>query len=185
MSSPAKVVAKAPAKKPAAKKVEPVHPTFAEMVIAAVIACKQRKGVSLQAIKKYIIATYKGIDAEKCGVHIKKAVKGLVVASKLNQKTGTGASGSFTLGVVTKPKAAPKKKPAVKKPAKKAKKPAAAAKKPAAKKPAAKKPAAKKPAAKKPAAKKAAAKKPVAKKAAAKKPAPKKTAKKAKKTAKK
>jgi hypothetical protein len=185
MSSPAKVVAKAPAKKPAAKKVEPVHPTFADMVIAAVIACKQRKGVSLQAIKKYIIATYNGIDAEKCGVHIKKAVKGLVVASKLNQKTGTGASGSFTLGVVTKPKAAPKKKPAVKKPAKKVKKPAA--KKPAAKKAAAKKPAAKKPAAKKPAAKKPAAKKPAAKKAAAKKPVAKKTTKKtaAKKTAKK
>ena len=184
MSSPAKVAKKAAPKKPAE------HPTYAEMISAAITALKSRKGVSVIAIKKHIIANNK-VDADKCGTHIKLALKRLVANKLVIQIKGVGASGSFKMG--EKPKVV-KKKPAAKKPA--AKKPAAkkaAAKKAAPKKAAAKKPAAKKPAAKKPAAKKAtkkpAAKKPAAKKPAAKKPAAKKTAAKkkpaAKKTAKK
>ena len=154
MSSPAKVAKKAAPKKPAE------HPTYAEMISAAITALKSRKGVSVIAIKKHIIANNK-VDADKCGTHIKLALKRLVASKSVLQVKGVGASGSFKMG--EKPKVV-KKKPAAKKPA--AKKPAA---KKAAKKPAAKKPAAKKPAAKKPAAKKTAAKK---------KPAAKKTAKK-------
>ena len=185
--APAKKVVKA--KKP---KVAPTHPPVAEMVVAAITALKDRKGSSLAAIKKYIAANNK-VDVAKLAPFIKRFLKSAVTAGKLVQTKGTGASGSFKIGKVEKPKkekvvkkAAPKKvktpKKAAKKPAaKKAKSPAKkAAKKPAAKKAkspakkAAKKPAAKKPktpkkAAKKPAAKKPAAKKPAAKKAAAKK----------------
>ena len=183
MSSPAKVAKKAAPKKPAE------HPTYAEMITAAITALKQRKGVSVIAIKKHIVANNK-VDADKCGTHIKLALKRLVANKLVLQIKGTGASGSFKMGEKPKVAKKPAKKPAAKKPT--AKKPAAkkpAAKKAAVKKPAAKKAAAKKPAAKKPAAKKPAAKKPVAKKPAAKKPAAKKTAAKkkpaAKKTAKK
>ena len=182
MSSPAKVAKKAAPKKPAE------HPTYAEMITAAITALKSRKGVSVIAIKKHIVANNK-VDADKCGTHIKTALKRLVANKLVLQVKGVGASGSFKMGEKPKVVKKPAKKPAAKKPA--AKKPAAkkaAPKKAAAKKPAAKKPAAKKPAAKK-AAKKPAAKKPAAKKPAAKKPAAKKTAAKkkpaAKKTAKK
>ena len=158
--SPAKVAGgKA---KPAAKKVAPEHPKYADMVIAAVTELKGRKGVSLQAVKKHIIANNK-VDETKCGTHIKLALKRLVIAKRLVQRSGTGASGSFNLGE--------KPKKVAKKPVVKAKKPAAKkAKKPAAKKPAAKKAATKKPVAKKPVVKKVAPKKkPAAKKPAAKK----------------
>lgn len=157
MSSPAKVAKKAAPKKPAE------HPTYAEMITAAITALKSRKGVSVIAIKKHIVANNK-VDADKCGTHIKTALKRLVANKLVLQVKGVGASGSFKMGEKPKVVKKPAKKPAAKKPA--AKKPAA---KKAAKKPAAKKPAAKKPAAKKPAAKKTAAKK---------KPAAKKTAKK-------
>ena len=173
------------AKKPAAVKKPADHPTYKEMIIAAITSLKERNGSSRQAIVKYITANYKVGDNST--VHVKLALKRMVTNKDLTQTKGTGASGSFK--VVKKAEPKPKKKPAAKKPA--AKK--AAAKKPAAKKPAAKKAAAKKatpkkkPAAKKKAATpKKAAKKP-AKKATAKKPAAKKVTKKTpkKKTAKK
>ena len=151
------------------------HPTYSEMIAAAISALKERTGSSRHAILKYIQANYKVGDS--ASTHVKLALKRGVVAGKLVQPKGTGASGSFKLAAA--PKAAPKKKPAA------AKKPAAkktAAKKPAAKKTAAKKtPTKKKPAKKATTPKKAAAKKPAAKKVkkpAAKKPAAKKTAKK-------
>ena len=171
-----KAVEKPAAKKPKAKAE---HPTFAVMIAAAIVALKERKGSSRQAIEKYICANYK--VGPKYAGPLKQALKKGVEAKTLIQTKGVGASGSFK---VAKPEAAPKK-PAVKKapvkktttkktptkkaPAKKAtKKPAA---KKTTKKPAAKKPAAKKPAAKKPVkkagkvTKKAPAKKPAAKKA--------------------
>ena len=159
------------AKKPAVKKPAE-HPTYKEMIIAAITTLKERNGSSRQAIVKYITANYKVGD--NSALHVKQALKRLVAAKELTQTKGTGASGSFK--VVKKAEPKPKKKPAAKKPA--AKKPAAkkaAAKKPAAKKPAAKKatPKKKTPAKKKAATPKKAAKKP-AKKATAKKPAAKK-----------
>lgn len=158
--------AKSKTKKPAD------HPTYKEMIVAAITTLKERNGSSRQAIVKYITANYK--VGESSNSHVKQALKRLVAAKELTQTKGTGASGSFK--VVKKAEPKPKKKPAAKKPA--AKKPAAkkaAAKKPAAKKPAAKKatPKKKTPAKKKAATPKKAAKKP-AKKATAKKPAAKK-----------
>ena len=168
--------------KKATKAAKPAeHPKYSEMIAAAIVALKERKGSSRQAIEKYIKANNK--VGESAGTHLKQALTRGVLSKTLVQTKGSGASGSFKLAAAPKPapkkKPAAAKKPAAKKPAAKktatkakkpaAKKPAAKAKKPAAKKPAAKKPAAKKPAAKKPAAKKPAAKKAPAKKAAAKK----------------
>merc|ERR1712183_222127 len=150
-------------KKPASAKAAADHPTYKVMTIAAVTALKSRKGVSSQAMCKYLEANYKVKDGFK--THFKVALKKLVADGTVVRMSGVGASGSFKLGKVEVPKkvkkpapkkAAPKKKAAAKKPAKKS-----AAKKSAAKKPAKK-------AAKKPAAKKAAPKKKVAKKAPAK-----------------
>ena len=177
----APAVAAPKVKKAAAPKVKKVakpatHPKFGEMILAAVTALKEKKGSSNQAIKKYILATYK-VEEKSVTKNTKVNLVRMVTAGDLKQVKGTGASGSFKLAV----KAAPKpKKAAAKSPKKAAKKPVAkkAAKSPkkAAKKTATKKAAkpAKK-AAKSPA--KKAAKKPVAKKAA-KKPAAKKVAKK-------
>merc|ERR1711863_38451 len=150
-------VAKAPKVKKAAKPA--AHPPYANMIVAAIKALKDKKGSSRQAILKYVVANNKVADADKAAVRVKLALRKVVPAAAAGKK----GAGSFKL---------PAKEPAAKKPkAKKAKKPKAA-KKPAAKKAAkpkakkaAKPKAAKKPAAKKPAAKKA-AKKPAAKKAA-------------------
>merc|ERR1719266_2157004 len=129
MSAAAKPAKAKKAAKPAA------HPPYANMIVAAIKALKDKKGSSRQAILKYVVANNKVADADKAAVRVKLALRKLVAAKK--------GAGSFKL---------PAKEPAAKKPkAKKANKPKAA-KKPAAKKPAAKK------AAKKPAAKKAAKK---------------------------
>merc|ERR1739848_160020 len=117
------------------------HPPYANMIVAAIKALKDKKGSSRQAILKYIVANNKVADADKAAVRVKLALRKLVAAKKVVPAAAAGkkGAGSFKL---------PAKEPAAKKPkAKKAEKPKAA-KKPAAKKPAAKK-AAKKPAAKK------------------------------------
>ena len=166
--------------KKAAPKKPAEHPTYAEMITAAITSLKERTGSSRQAIVKYIKANYKVGD--NADVHVKMALKRGVASKKLKQVKGTGASGSFKVGEtakVPKPKK-PVKKPAAKKPAAKKATPAkkkstASKKKSTPKKKTAKKPAAKK-TAKKPVAKKPAAKK--AKKTPKKKPAAKKTAKK-------
>jgi len=180
-ASPKKAKAKA-VKKPAE------HPKYHDMVVAAIVALKERGGSSRAAILKHVKANNKVGDNAK--IFVNQALKKGIVSKKLKfaAKEGRKGAGSYKVGevakVVKKKKAAKKvvkkKKPAKK--VKKAKKPAAKkAKKPAAKK--AKKAPAKKAAAKKPAAKKAvkkaapakkAAKKPAKKAAAKKKPAAKK-----------
>lgn len=158
-------------KKTAAPKKPAEHPTYIEMVKAAIAALKDRTGSSRQAILKYIQANYKVKDNAPRSVNL--ALKKGVAAGVLSQPKGTGASGSFK---VVK-KAEPKKKPAAKKPA---------AKKPAAKKPAKKTATPKKKAAAKKTTKKTPTKKKTPKKTAAKKPAKKPATKKpAKKTPKK
>ena len=145
-TSPKKKVAAKP-KKPAA------HPKYSEMVGKAIAALKERGGSSRQAILKYIMANFNvGKDAKTVNVHLKLSLRAGVKNKSLKQSKGTGASGSFKIGEVVKPK----RKPAVK--PKKVVKPKAAnpkkvktPKKTAAKKPAAEKKAAK-PKAKKPAA---------------------------------
>ncbi|XP_063062253.1 histone H1-like [Engraulis encrasicolus] len=155
-------VAKAPARGPtkAKRAVKKTGPSTAELVVKAVTASKDRKGVSLAAVKSALSAG--GYDVQKNNSRVKLAIKSLVNKGTLVQTKGTGASGSFKLN---KQQLAAKKKPAKK----------AAAKKPAAKK-AVKKPAAKKApkAAKKPA-KKAAKSPKKTRKTAAKKPVKKAT----------
>lgn len=72
------------------------HPSTAIMVNNAIQNLKERGGSSLQAIKKYISATYK-VDAEKFAPFIKKYIKSSVASGALVQTKGKGASGSFKL----------------------------------------------------------------------------------------
>ena len=72
------------------------HPSTAIMVNNAIQNLKERGGSSLQAIKKYITATYK-VDAEKFAPFIKKYLKSSVASGALVQTKGKGASGSFKL----------------------------------------------------------------------------------------
>lgn len=104
------------------------HPPTSIMVNSAIESLKERGGSSLQAIKKFIAATYK-IDAEKLSPFIKKYLKNAVVDGKLIQVKGTGATGSFKLAAAAKSVSAQKK--AV---ASKTAKVATSEKKPAAKK---------------------------------------------------
>lgn len=99
-----KATASGGVKKP---KTKPNHPPTSEMVQSAIKALKERGGSSLQAIKKYISATYK-IDADKLSPFIKKYLKGAVTSGQLVQTKGKGASGSFKISAALKPKA-PKK----------------------------------------------------------------------------
>ena len=137
-TSPKKKVAAKP-KKPAA------HPKYSEMVGKAIAALKERGGSSTQAILKYIMANFNvGKDAKTVNVHLKLSLRAGVKNKSLTQSKGTGASGSFKIGEVVKPKKKPAAKP------KKAVKPKAAKPKMAKtpKKTPAKKPAAEKKAAK-------------------------------------
>lgn len=72
------------------------HPTTAVMVTNAIQSLKERGGSSLQAIKKYISATYK-VEGEKFAPFIKKYLKASVASGTLVQTKGKGASGSFKL----------------------------------------------------------------------------------------
>ncbi|CAL4120175.1 unnamed protein product, partial [Meganyctiphanes norvegica] len=122
--------AKPPAKKAVkAKKptVKPAHPKYADMIVEAIKALKERKDSSRKAILKYIVANHKIADVAKAQVRVKLAVRKLVADKKII--AGKGVNCAFKL---PKEAAKPKKVKKAKKPeAKKAKKPA---KKPAAKK---------------------------------------------------
>ncbi|XP_057334269.1 histone H1E-like [Microplitis mediator] len=92
------------------------------MVTAAINTLGELERSSLQAIKKYIAATY-NVDVERQAPFIKKFLKAAVVKGTLVQTKGKGASGSFKFVVekaAPKPKAAAKKPTNVKKPAAKA-----------------------------------------------------------------
>ncbi|XP_008501765.2 histone H1.11L-like [Calypte anna] len=127
---------KAAAKKPkkaagASKARKPAGPSVTELITKAVSASKDRKGLSLAAVKKALAAG--GYDVEKSNSRIKLGLKSLVSKGTLVQTKGTGASGSFRLS--KKPgevkEKAPKKRAAAAKPKKPAaKKTAVAAKKP-------------------------------------------------------
>ena len=64
------------AKKPTAAKAAADHPTYKVMTIGAVTALKTRKGVSAQAMCKYLEANYKVKDGFK--THFKAALKKLL-----------------------------------------------------------------------------------------------------------
>merc|ERR1712066_163742 len=156
-------------KKASKPKAPAAHPTYINMVSAAIAALKERNGSSRQAVLKYIMANYKlGSDQKPVNSRLKVALRNGTAKGVLKHVgKSTGANGSFKLAEkaaakpkkATSPKKKAAKKPAAKKAASPKKKAAAKPKKSPAKK------AAKKPAAKKTPVKKA-AKKPAAKKAA-------------------
>ncbi|XP_043257091.1 histone H1B-like [Colletes gigas] len=90
------LVKKPPKTKTRSQRVKSSHPPTSEMVTAAIKELKDRKGSSLQAIKKYISSTYK-VDGEKFAPFIKKYLKSAVTAGTVVQTKGKGASGSFKL----------------------------------------------------------------------------------------
>ncbi|XP_075209686.1 LOW QUALITY PROTEIN: histone H1 [Chanos chanos] len=90
-------------------------PSVSDLILKAVSASKDRRGMSLFALKKALSAG--GYNVAKNNSRVVLAVRRLVANGSLLQVKGTGASGSFKIG---------KKQPAGKKKAvKKAKKPRA------------------------------------------------------------
>lgn len=102
--APVKKSAKAKSAKSQQQK-KSTRPPTSEMVTTAITELKERKGSSLQAIKKYIVATYK-VDAEKVAPFIRRYLKTAVSSGAVVQTKGKGASGSFKLST---DKAKPKK----------------------------------------------------------------------------
>ena len=96
-------------------KVPAAHPPVATMVDEAVSSLKERTGSSLAAIKKHIAANHEVGDVARLAPFIKRYIKSAVTSGKLIQTKGTGASGSFKMAKIEKPKVV--KKPAEKKPA--------------------------------------------------------------------
>merc|ERR1712242_228313 len=81
----------AKAAKPAA------HPPYANMIVAAIKALKDKKGSSRQAILKYVVANNKVADADKASVRVKLALRKLVAAKKVvAAAAGKKGAGSFT-----------------------------------------------------------------------------------------
>lgn len=72
------------------------HPPTSEMVNTAIKELKDRKGSSLQAIKKYIGSAYE-VDGEKFAPFIRRYLKSAVTSGAVVQTKGKGASGSFKL----------------------------------------------------------------------------------------
>ncbi|KAG0003523.1 hypothetical protein BGZ79_000725, partial [Entomortierella chlamydospora] len=140
-ANPAPAKAAAPKKsKSATPKKDADHPTYKEMIVAALLHLKDRNGSSRQALKKYISGNYK--VGEGSDIHLNAAIKRGVDAGDFVQPKGKS-------GPVKLAKKEPKKKVVKEKEPK--------AKKPAVKKAAPKKAAPKKEAVKKAAPKKAAA----------------------------
>ena len=89
------------------------HPTYAEMISAAILTLKDRTGSSRQAIAKFVCANYK-VDADKAAPHLLRALKKGVQDGvfKMARQSGKGA-GSYKLVVKKKP-TAKKTKPSTK-----------------------------------------------------------------------
>uniref|UniRef100_A0A8C8RB55 H15 domain-containing protein n=1 Tax=Pelusios castaneus TaxID=367368 RepID=A0A8C8RB55_9SAUR len=89
---------------------------LSKLIIEAVATSKKRTGLSLQALKKIIMAT--GYDMVRKKPHFKRVLLSLVSKGLLQKLKGTGASGSFgiskemtkKMGPRPGKKAAPKKR---------------------------------------------------------------------------
>uniref|UniRef100_A0A3B5MCB3 H15 domain-containing protein n=1 Tax=Xiphophorus couchianus TaxID=32473 RepID=A0A3B5MCB3_9TELE len=92
--APAAAPAKAPKKK-SVTKAKKDGPSLPKLIVAAVADSKERKGVSLAALKKVLAG--KGVDVAKANKRINTAVTKLVTKGTLSQTKGTGATGSFKL----------------------------------------------------------------------------------------
>ncbi|XP_035195512.1 histone H5 [Oxyura jamaicensis] len=114
------IPAPAPAAKPKRAKAprKPAsHPTYSEMITAAIRAEKSRGGSSRQSIQKYVKSHYK--VGQNADLQIKLSIRRLLATGILKQTKGVGASGSFRLAKGDKAKRSPagrkKKKKAARK----------------------------------------------------------------------
>ncbi|XP_032871095.1 histone H1-like [Amblyraja radiata] len=162
---------KAPKKKKPPARSKAAGLKLGEQIDKLVADCRDRRGLSLFAIKKSLAANR--VDVDKCRHLIKMCIKrrlvnGLLVQNKGSFKTGKGEAAvkSVKKAKISAAKTSKSKKPTAKKPPTKK----SLAKKSTPKKPAVKKVSTKKVVAKKPAAKLTAAKKASPKKAATKTP---------------
>lgn len=108
---------KSPKKKLASSKSKSAaatHPSTSIMVTAAIKQLQDKKGTTLQAIKKYMAANYQ-VDSTKSAPFIRKFLKAAVLKGLLVQTKGSGASGHFKLVEVKKPVKVVAKKPLAKK----------------------------------------------------------------------
>merc|ERR1719510_1990371 len=99
-----KSVKEAMAKKPVSK---PTHPTAFEMIRAAIENLKEKKGSSLDAIKKYIETTYK-VDIAKVKDSIHRAINKAVERKTLVRTKGKGSNRVFKIVKVAKSKSSEK-----------------------------------------------------------------------------
>ncbi|NXY88970.1 H5 protein, partial [Alcedo cyanopectus] len=78
------------------------HPTYSDMITAAIRAEKSRGGSSRQSIQKYVKSHYK--VGQNADAQIKVAIRRLLATGVLKQTKGVGASGSFRLAKADKAK---------------------------------------------------------------------------------
>nr|XP_027213142.1 histone H1-delta-like [Penaeus vannamei] len=69
---------------------------FVDLVLRAFKALNNRKGSSLQAVKKYLKEN-EGIDSQKKAIYINKSVRKLTEDGTLRHRAGIGARGTFKL----------------------------------------------------------------------------------------
>ncbi|XP_027215278.2 histone H1 [Penaeus vannamei] len=67
---------------------------FVDLVLRAFEALDNRKGTSLQAVKKYLKENA-GIDSQKKAIYINKSVRKLTEEGALRHRVGIGARGTF------------------------------------------------------------------------------------------
>ncbi|NXG54127.1 H5 protein, partial [Hemiprocne comata] len=84
------------------------HPTYSDMITAAIRAEKSRGGSSRQSIQKYVKSHYK--VGQNADAQIKLSIRRLLATGVLKQTKGVGASGSFRLAKASKAKKSPAKK---------------------------------------------------------------------------
>ncbi|CAM2101546.1 histone H1C-like [Caretta caretta] len=93
------------------------RPSLHDLILRAVCVSRARKGASLAAIKKALLA--EGYDVQKNNGRLKAALSSLVSKGLLQRVTGSGVSGSFRINKHQKKGGAlktTKKKTAVKRP---------------------------------------------------------------------
>ncbi|XP_037780166.1 sperm-specific protein PHI-2B-like [Penaeus monodon] len=69
---------------------------FVDIVLRAFRALDNRKGSSLQAIKKYLKEN-DGVDAQKKAIYINKSIRKLAEDGTIRHRIGVGARGTFKL----------------------------------------------------------------------------------------
>uniref|UniRef100_A0A8C5NAQ3 H15 domain-containing protein n=1 Tax=Gouania willdenowi TaxID=441366 RepID=A0A8C5NAQ3_GOUWI len=100
--APPKEAKKKASKPKTAQKKKSSGPSVSELILEAVAASKERRGLSLSALKKELAA--KGYDVVRNNSRVNAAVRRLVENGKLLRTKGTGAAGTFKLAKSTEAK---------------------------------------------------------------------------------